>query len=116
MASIKSVERDLTLAIPYTAAKGYICPKCLTAGKKVNYCPKCGQKIKLIDSDGSDWAQLLKDVGKIPGVIETDIVTSQIDFSCGYENRVRYINGVFLERMKAYNDKNAQIEGQLSLF
>lgn len=115
-------ERDITLSIPFNKVLGYTCPKCLSVGigakwaQGTNYCPKCGQKIKLINVDNGDWALMLKDVEKIPHVTDTNIVTTCLDMSTGLSHAKKQINGVYVERMKAYNDKNAQIEGQMSLF
>lgn len=116
-----AAERDLILAIPFDEVLGYCCPICRSVGvgakwaNGTNFCPKCGQRIKLVNS-GADWQQLVKDAEKIPNVIDTNIVTTQIDFTEGLSHAKNVINGVFTERMKTYNDKNAQIEGQLSLF
>ena len=118
-----AAERDLVLAIPFDETIGYTCPICLSVGigKKwgegINFCPKCGQHIKLINTTkGNDWALLLKDVQKIPNVIDSNIVTTSWDLRHGLQYDKKIITGVFMERMKSYNDKNAQIEGQLSLF
>ena len=114
-------ERDLILSIPFNKVLGYNCPKCQSIGigakwaQGTNYCPKCGQRIKLINVDNGDWALLLKDANKIPNVIDTNIVTTCIDLSEGLSSK-KQINGVYVERMRAYNNKYAQIEGQLSLF
>lgn len=113
-------ERDIALSIPFDKTLGYTCPKCLSVGigakwaQGTNYCPKCGQKIKLIEK--RDWPLILKDAEKIPDVTETNIVTTATDFSEGLNKAKKYINGVYMERLKAYFDKNAQIEGQMSIF
>lgn len=113
-------ERDMTLAIPFFGIWRY-CPICkakrtvaeLSPGYK--FCPICGQHLRLI-TERVEWAEIEHDAKKIPEVMETDIVTTEIDLTSGYEYREKIINGVYLDRMKAYKDKNAQIEGQLSLF
>lgn len=113
-------ERDITLAIPFNKDAGICCPRCLAIGigtqlkEKMHYCPYCGQKVKLV-AVGRDWNELIRDVMKIPDVMETKIVTTGVSFSGSGETE-RHINGVYLQRLKDYKNKNAQIEGQLSLF
>ena len=113
-------ERDLTLAIPFDKDLGVCCPKCLAIGigtqlkEQMHYCPYCGQKVKLV-ATGRDWNELVKDCMKIPDIMETKIVTVGVSFS-GSGTPERYIDGVYLQRLKDYKNKNAQIEGQLSLF
>ena len=46
--------------------------------------------------------------------MDTDIVTTSISFKNNGQSD-RYIDGIYLDRMKAYGDKSAQIEGQLDL-
>ena len=117
-----AADREQILAIPFNETCGYTCPQCLSVGigakwgQGTYYCPKCGQHIKLVNVKNGDWAEMVKDAEKIPQVMETNIVTTAIDLSQGLTNCKRYINGVFLGRMKDYKNKNAQIEGQLSLF
>ena len=112
-------ERDIVLAIPFDNV-GCSCPICLAVGigtklkEKMRYCPYCGQHLKLYGQN--DWKQLLKDVKKIPEVEDTNIVTTQLDLSHGLTESRKVINGVFMQRLKDYKNKNAQIEGQLSLF
>lgn len=116
-----AAQLELTLAIPFDETLGYTCPCCLSVGigKKwgqgTNYCPKCGQHIKLMKVE-KDWAELKKDVMKIPDVMQTNIVTTAWDFSKGLDKDAKYINGVYLERFRDYKNKNAQIEGQMSIF
>lgn len=118
----KNVTKDLVLAIPFNETLGYTCPICLSVGigakwaQGTNYCPKCGQRIKLIRVDNGDWALLQKDAHKIPDIMDTNIITTGVDFSKGFTGAAKYINGIYLERLKAWGDKNAQIEGQLNIF
>ncbi len=122
MATIKSVEKELTLAIPFNDALGCSCPKCnavaigLKLKANMHYCPYCGQHLKMVNVDNGDWALLLKDVNKINNVMDTDIVISKMATNVPLNESHRYIEGVYMERFKAYNDSHAQIEGQLSLF
>lgn len=122
MATIKSVEKDLTLAIPFNDVLGCSCPKCLSVAiglklkSNMHYCPYCGQHLKMVSVDSGDWALLLKDVNKIPNVMDTDIVMTGLDTNVPLDKTQKYIQGVYMERFKAYNDSHAQIEGQLSLF
>lgn len=114
-----AAERDMILAIPLDEILGFCCPICKGVGigkhwAQRKYCPDCGQRLKFMDVN-KDWKQLLADVMKIPDVTESDIVTTAIYFDDSGA-AARYINGVFIDRMKAYGDKNAQIEGQMSLF
>lgn len=113
-------ERDLTLAVPFNDVLGYTCPSCENKGKGrrvqgVNFCPNCGQKLKFYNVKNGDWNALEKDVLKIPHIFDTDIVTF-FTVATGNGSRRKEINGVYLERFKAYGDKHAQIEGQMSIF
>ena len=113
-------ERDLTLAIPFDDTLGCCCPKCLSVGigtqlkDKMRFCPYCGQRLKLISSQ-RDWQELLKDCRKVPDIEKTNIVTTGVSFP-GDGSMERPISGVYLQRLKDYNNKYAQIEGQLSMF
>lgn len=115
-----SAERDYALLVPYVEPLTF-CPVCKMERypaiivKKYKYCPMCGQRIKLI-CNKSEWQEIVKDAMKIPDVMETDIVTTEPDLSQGAAHPAKVISGVFLERLRAWNDKNAQIEGQMSLF
>lgn len=114
-----AAERDMALAIPFNRVLGYDCPICKgvavgTKWEQTKFCPCCGQHLKLINVKSGDWDTLLKDVKKIPDVMDTDIVTTGVSFE-GNGASGRYINGVYLDRFRAYKDKNAQIEGQMSL-
>ena len=107
-------ERDLVLAMP--ASESAICPVCNSFGENVKvdrwmkYCPSCGQRIKMLSVKNGDWQLLLKDALKIPDVLESNIVTT----NAGSYSTV--ITGVYIQRMKDYKNKYAQIEGQMSLF
>lgn len=115
-------DKETTLAIPFNKVLGYTCPQCLSVGvgakwaDGTNYCPKCGQKIKLVNVDVGEWAMLLKDVQEIPNVEKTNIVTTQPDYTQGLSRPKRTINGVYLERMRKALAESEQIKGQLSLF
>lgn len=110
-------ERDLTLAIPFNDTLGCSCPVCnsvaigLKLKANMRFCPYCGQKLKMVSVDDGSWAKLLADVKKIQDVTETNIVIAKW---AGHEEK--HIEGVYMDRFKAYNDDHAQIEGQLSLF
>ena len=113
-------ERDLILAIPYNETLGYTCPTCNNVGKGkrcqgTNYCPNCGQRLKFYNVKNGDWNVLEKDVLKIPHVFDTDIVT-YFTVQTGNGVRRKEINGVYIDRFRAYGDKHAQIEGQMSIF
>ena len=113
-----AAERDMILAIPFNEELGFCCPICKGVGigkhwAQRKYCPDCGQRLKFMVN--KDWKQLVADVKKIPDVMESDIVLTDIYFIDSAES-ICDISGVFIDRMKAYGDKNAQIEGQLSLF
>ena len=113
-----AVERDMVLAIPFNEVVGFVCPVCKGWGcgkhwAQRKYCPDCGQRLKFVDAD-KDWPYLLADANKIPNVMDTDIVTTSISFKNNGQSD-RYIDGIYLDRMKAYGDKSAQIEGQLDL-
>lgn len=111
---------ELTLAIPFNDTLGFMCPNCKSVGIgerwkiKAHYCPECGQHIKLMPL--KDWEELLKDVQKIPKVLESKIVTTELDMSEGFNKAKMSINGVYLERFRDYFKDNAQIEGQMSIF
>lgn len=115
-------EKEMQLAIPFNAVLGYSCPICKSIGigakwaQGTNYCPKCGQRIKLVSVNDGSWETLLKDVAKIPNVINTDIVTTEIDLSQGLNYANRRINGVFLERMRTRLEDSEQVEGQMNIF
>lgn len=119
---MQKADRDLTLAIPFNDVLGCCCPLCnsVAVGLKLkanmHYCPYCGQHLKMIDVKKGDWAALMKDVEKIPDVKETNIVVVGADLSEGPFVHKTAIEGVYMERFKAYKDNHAQIEGQLSLF
>lgn len=112
-----AAERDMILAIPFDEVLGFCCPICKGVGvgkhwAQRKYCPDCGQRLKFMPQ--KDWLQLVADAKKIPNVIDTDIVTTELLISNGFAGK-KDINGVYLDRLKAYGDKNAQIEGQISL-
>lgn len=113
-------EREQVLAIPFNNVLGYCCPICKGVGigakwaKGTNYCPCCGQRVKLISVETGDWALLMHDCKKIPNVFNTDVVTTQlIAVSGGFE---RDINGVYLERMRKRLAEKDQVHGQMSIF
>lgn len=113
-------ERDMVLAMP--AQESAICPICSLTGENVRmdrwmrYCPACGQRIKMLSVKTGDWQLLKKDVLKIPDVLETNIVTSQLESDPVTNKPKQVITGIFIQRMKDYNNKHAQIEGQMSFF
>lgn len=114
-------ERDLILAVPFNDVLGYTCPICGLYGKGkgtaqgTRYCSKCGQRLKFYNVKNGDWNILEKDVLKIPNVFDTDIVT-YFKVATGNGTSRKEISGVYLDRFKAYGDKHAQIEGQMSIF
>lgn len=118
---MQKAERDLILAIPFNDVLGCSCPMCnsVAIGLKLkfnmHYCPYCGQHLKMVSVNNGDWAKLEADVKKIHDVMETNIVV------CGYgvndtSGAKKHIEGVFMDRWKAYKDDHAQIEGQMSMF
>lgn len=113
-------KREIALAIPFNKVLGYDCPICKSVGigaawaEGTNYCPKCGQRIKLVSVENGSWNELVKDACKIPNVRDTDIVTTHpIAVAGGFEE---IINGVYLNLMRKYFSKSDQVEGQLSMF
>ena len=114
-----AAERDMKLAIPFNETLGFCCPICKGVGigkhwELRKYCPDCGQRLKMVNVNNGDWEQLMRDVKRIPDIMESNMVTTELRFLNGGQS-VRDISGVYLDRLKAYNDKNAQIEGQLEL-
>lgn len=119
---VQKADRDLTLAIPFNDTLGCCCPMCLSIGvglklkKDMHYCPYCGQHLKMVSVNDGSWKNLLADVEKIPDVMDTNLVTTAWDLSVPLDQKKKYINGVYMDRLKAYKNDKAQIEGQLSLF
>lgn len=121
--AMQKADRDLILAIPFNDTLGCGCPLCnsiaigLNLKNNMHYCPYCGQHLKMVSVNDGSWKKLLEDVEKIPDVMETNIVTTSINCSRPLnEPAERFISGVYMERLKAYKNDKAQIEGQLSLF
>lgn len=119
---MQKADRDLTLAIPFNDTLGCCCPICnsvaigLKLKANMHYCPYCGQHLKMVNVNNGDWALLLKDVNKIPDVMETNIVTTSINTNVPINKMEKHIDGVYMDRLKAYKNDKAQLEGQLSLF
>ena len=120
---MQKADRDLLLAIPFNDTLGCNCPICnsISIGLKLkanmHYCPYCGQHLKMVSVNDGSWKKLLEDVEKIPDVKETNIVTTSWNCSTPLNKpREKYIDGVYMDRFKAYKNDKAQIEGQLSLF
>lgn len=119
---MQKAERDLVLAIRYSNLSGSSCPICKAKAifselkKDMHYCPFCGQHLKIVDADNGDWDLLIKDVQKIPDVVETNIVIVAINPPHGNNMATLAIEGVYMDRFKAYKDSHAQIEGQMSMF
>lgn len=119
---MQKAERDLVLAIRYSNLSGSSCPICRKNGnyeqleKNMHFCPYCGQHLKMVNADNGDWDLLIKDVQKIPDVIETNIVIVGFVPPHGDIMATLAIEGVYMDRFKAYKDSHAQIEGQMSMF
>ena len=119
---MQKADRDLILAIPFNDSIGCGCPICnsiaigLKLKKDMHYCPYCGQHLKMVSVNDGSWKKLLEDVEKIPDVMETNIVTTSWNTGLPLNQHEKYIDGVYMDRFKQYNNDKAQIEGQLSLF
>lgn len=120
---MQKADRDLVLAIPFNDTLGCNCPICnsIAIGLKLkanmHYCPYCGQHLKMVSVNDGSWKKLVEDVEKIPDVKETNIVTTSWNCSMRLDQpKEKFIDGVYMDRLKAYKNDKAQIEGQLSLF
>ena len=119
--------KERTIAIPYYPAPksmearphGFVCPICKYKCnlKNANYCPGCGQKIKLVFTSEGDWRRLLFDVAKLPKAIREKLIIRPIEKIYGYEGPEIY--GIYLsdfrerlkefERNKSTNTPHGQI-------
>lgn len=119
---VQKADRDLLVAIPFNDTLGCGCPVCnsiaigLKLKNNMHYCPYCGQHLKMVSVNDGSWKKLLEDVEKIPDVMETNLVIAKYANNVPLDQRKKCIEGVYMDRYKAYKNDKAQIEGQLSLF
>jgi PHP family Zn ribbon phosphoesterase len=110
-------ERDELLIIPQADPSGFICPKCLTfySGKKLekhaNYCPDCGQHIKI------DTRRFKKLKEKVSGLSWSDK-----EKCCSYYSLIapegtsgRVIAGIYEKKLEKLIKEHEQIKGQMSI-
>ena len=99
------IERDELLYIPRDGMYGgFMCPKCLTTfGEISNYCPYCGQHIKVIAA--KDFKDLKKGLGKI-GADDVDKVAVKYMGS---------VSGIYKSRLDKLTGNENYIAGQMEL-
>lgn len=102
-------ERDEILYIPRDVFGGFMCPKCLSAAigkgwdKGANYCPQCGQHIKVIDA--KDFEDLKKRAAGIHGESLEHIA----------EFYMHDIYGIYKSRLDKFTGNENYIAGQMEL-
>lgn len=113
-----SSERDELIYVPEKAMGGFMCPNCLDImmGKKwashANYCPDCGQHIKIIAPD--KFQEYKTAVRELPEETrEKCIKTYQIIGPGG--SFKEEISGVYRDRLKKIQEDLKGIEGQMNI-
>lgn len=112
-----NTQRDELIVIPESSGGGFICPVCLSTAlgakwaKHANYCPDCGQRIKIDSVKFTSMKNVVKDLDK-------DLK----DKCCKYYSIIapegkleRTISGIYLKRFNDITMGEQQIEGQMNI-
>ena len=119
-------DKERTIAIPYypqindyrSRPKGFICPICGYRGQimNANYCPGCGQRIKLIFVSGGDWKALVRDCLRLPGELREKFIVNPLKEICEADEAAQKITGLFLAELRIeinkFKNSSEYIPGQ----